>query len=97
MHLMSDLLAPQPTMNNSGKFNIIIYIQTYQFFIKQNTGNKKYTEKSATKIQFRISNHRSHVGDDFFDPDTDEATLTEHIQDYHNLNSLDLFYSDECF
>ena len=45
------------------------------------------TGKSTTKLQSRISGHRSHVGDDVFD----EAKLAEHIQSTHNLSSIDLF------
>ena len=59
--------------------------------------NKQYTSKSTTKLQSRISNHRSYVGDNCFDPDTDEATLAEHLHDDHNLNSVDLFNSNYSF
>ena len=52
---------------------------------------------STTKLQSSISNHRSHVGDDCFDPDTDEATLAEHLHNDHNLNSVGLFNSNFSF
>ena len=59
--------------------------------------NIQYTGKSTTKFQSRISNHRSHVGDDCFDPNTAEATLAEHLHNDHNLNSVDLFISNYSF
>jgi len=57
--------------------------------------NKQYTGKSVCKLQRRISGHRSHVGDEVFDEESDEATLAEHLQVCHNLTTTDLF--DESY
>ena len=59
--------------------------------------NKQYTGKSTTKLQTRISGHRSHVGDMTFDSETDEATLAEHLHDEHNITLVDQFNSNYSF
>ena len=59
--------------------------------------NIQYTGKYTTKLQSRICNHRSYVGNDCFDPDTDEAKLAKHLHNDHNLNSVDLFNSNYSF
>ena len=56
---------------------------------------KQYTGKTTNKLQQRISGHRSHVNrppDELPKPeDTDEATLAEHLNLVHNMDSVELF------
>jgi len=59
--------------------------------------NKQYAGKSVNKLQKRISGHRSHVGDEVFDEDSDEATLAEHLQVCHNLTTVDHFNNNYSF
>ena len=53
--------------------------------------------KSTTKLQTRISGHRSHFGDMTFDSEMDEATLAEHLHDDHNITLVDQFNSNYSF
>lgn len=46
---------------------------------------KQYTGRTVTKLQKRICGHRSHLDDEFFDDESDEATLVEHLSVDHNF------------
>ena len=52
--------------------------------------NKQYTGKTVTRLQNRISGHRTHVGDTEFD-ESDEAALVQHLVEDHNFDTIDRF------
>ena len=58
--------------------------------------NKQYTGKSSNKLQIIIVRHRSHVGysDDNVINESDEKTLSEHLQEVHNFVSIYQFNSN---
>ena len=54
--------------------------------------NKQYTGKSTTKLETRISGHRSHVGEMTFDSETDEATLVDQFNSNYYLTIIEIIY-----
>lgn len=50
---------------------------------------KQYTGKSVNRLQSRISGHRSHMNDESFDAETDDASLAEHLIVDHFFDTPD--------
>jgi hypothetical protein len=59
--------------------------------------SKQYVGKSTNKLQTRISGHRSHKNNTAFDPDTDDATLAEHLHLCHDVTDSDSFNHSYSF
>ena len=52
---------------------------------------KQCVGKSNCKLQDRVSGHRFHMNDLVFDDQIDDATLAEHLNLVHNLDTVEFF------
>ena len=70
------------TPNANCKSRRTIYVATCRLC------NLQYTGQSVVKLSQRISGHRTHIFDESFPDEGDEATLAEHLSVDHGCNPL---------